>query len=155
MTTPSKPGRARSALVPIAGAVLLTVLAVYGAIFFLQWRAARQRAFFEQNGEKCRKGEVSACDSLRSACRKRSGDACVTLADAHLVPGPAHDPREALRLLEEGCEYHQASACARAGTTYAEGRDVPRDPARAKDLLGRACALGDSVACTAKTEVGP
>jgi TPR repeat protein len=132
---------------PIGGAALAVALAIGVTLGFLTWRAGEQRRVLDLRGHKCAEGDVASCDDLRSACVKRSGDACVTLAEVHLAGGPRWDGAEGLRLLGDACTFRHAGACLRAGRAYLEGRIVTKDVARARPLLARGCELGAREAC--------
>jgi TPR repeat protein len=114
---------------------------------FLTWRAGEQRRVLDLRGARCAEGDATSCEDLRSACVKRSGDACVTLADAHLRQGPHKDTAEGLRLLGDACTFRHGDACLRRGRAFLEGDPAERDVARARPLLERGCQLGAREAC--------
>jgi TPR repeat protein len=123
------------------------VLAVLGSIGFLEFRAKEEFRLFAARSTLCVQGTVAACDQLRSACVKRSGDACFALANAVLSPGPRHDAAEGVHLLTQACDLRHAAACERAATELMEGRDVPKDERAGRELRLRACKLGIRDAC--------
>lgn len=137
----------RGALLAIGGALLASVLCVGIAVGFLKWRADAQLGILNERKLLCGRGELAACDLLRSACLKRIAEACLSLGESYLAPGPRHDGPEGARLLSEACDHHMVDGCRRAASLYAEGREVPPDPDRAAALMKRACALGDTAAC--------
>jgi TPR repeat protein len=137
----------RSALPAILGALVLSTLCAIVAVALLKWRAEAQSRVFSERQKFCAAGELAACDLLRSACLKRSGEACVGLAETYIGAGPRRDAPEAARLLSEACEYRVIEGCLRAASLYVEGRDVPPDQDRARTLRKRACVLGDKGAC--------
>ncbi len=145
----------RAALAPIAGAIGVTVLCVISAVIFLRWRGAEQHRALQISTTKCRGGDKEGCDTLRDACLKRSAEACVNLAEVYLSPGSNRDPQEGARLLGEACLHRNADACFRAGTMYAAGTDIPKNPAEAKDSFQRGCYLGNDKACTAQESLAP
>jgi TPR repeat protein len=118
------------------------VLAVLGSIAFLTFRAKEEFRVLGARSVLCVQGTVDACDQLRSACTKRSGDACFALANAVLSPGPRHDGPEGLRLLTQACDFRHAEACRRAGALLVEGREVPKDERAAEEFRVKACKLG-------------
>jgi TPR repeat protein len=77
-------------------------------------------------------------------CDLGLAQACATLAwvlDGRA--GPASDPPLLVRAAERGCDLGSGDACSQAGFALAYGKPgVPRDPARAEMLAGRACADG-------------
>ena len=137
----------RAGLLAGLGALLLTVLAIATAIWLLVFRTSEQERFMTARGKLCERGKTESCDALRSACEKRSGEACVALADAQLAPGPKHDVREALRLLDDGCTHHYGPACSRGGRVALSGTELPKDVPRAKDFLRRGCEIGQKDDC--------
>jgi TPR repeat protein len=137
----------RGALPAIGGAILASALCVGIAVGFLRWREDAQRQLLNERKGRCGRGDLAACDLLRSACLKRVGEGCLALAETYLAPGPRHDGPEGVRLLTEACDHHMVEACRRAALLYEEGRDVPLDRDRAAALLKRACTLGDATAC--------
>lgn len=145
LATTSSPLRA--AALPIGGAILAVVLAISVTLGFLTWRAGEQRRVLDLRGAKCTGGDAASCDDLRSACVKRSGDACMTLAEAHLRKGPHRDAAEGLRLLGDACTFRHAGACLRAGRAHLDGELAQKDAARARTLLVRGCELGAREAC--------
>jgi len=137
----------RQVLPAILGALLASAFCVVIAVGFLRWRADAQRRVLEERQRRCGAGEISACDLLRSACLKRSGEGCLALAETYIEPGPRHEAREGARLLAEACEHHVVDACRRAALMYEEGGEVPLDHERAADLRKRACAFGERALC--------
>jgi TPR repeat protein len=137
----------KSALLPIGGAVLAIVLALGGTLAFLTWRAGEQRRVLDRRSASCSGGDRTVCDELRGMCLKRSGDACVALAEAYLAAGPARDVAEGMRLLDEGCTYRHGAACLRAGRMRLDGVDVARDEDTARARLDRGCDLGARESC--------
>jgi TPR repeat protein len=138
----------RGAVLAIGGALLASAVCVGIAVGLLRWREDAQRTILYERKGRCTSGDSAVCDLLRSACLKRSGEGCAALAEAHLAPGPRRDAREGARLFSEACDYHVVEGCRRAASLYAEGRDVPPDRDRAAALTKRACALGDTAACS-------
>jgi TPR repeat protein len=138
----------RGPVLAIGGALLASALCVGIAVGFLHWRAGAQRQILLERKERCERGALQACDLLRSACLKRSGEGCLALAGAYLATGPRHDGPEGARLLAEACDHHIVEGCRRAASLYGEGREVPADLGRAAALLKHACALGDTAACS-------
>jgi len=135
------------------GALALVVLSAAAAVVFLAWRASAQHDVLTGRAGKCRAGDAAACDSLRTACLKRSPEACELLAGAYLAEkGP--DPHEAVGLFEEACTYRGADGCFRAGSMVAAGQGVPKDASHARDLFTRGCSLGSADACAAKRKLG-
>lgn len=126
----------------------MTVLALLGSLGFLRWRASEQRRVLDDRSARCKNDDATACDFLRSACLKRSGDGCVALSEAYFAAGPNHDAREAVRLLGEACTYRSAAACVRGAKLQLSGDAVPKNPIEARSLLERGCELGDREACS-------
>jgi TPR repeat protein len=85
---------------------------------------------------RCQRGDAGACGRLgRWLVESRSDENSL---DAGLV------------LLEEACGLDDLPACTALGGVYERGfrSGAPRAHARAKELLGRACARGAAPACT-------
>ena len=66
----------------------------------------------------------------------------------------AETPVRSVPDLQQACDADEAAACLSLSSRYAYGREVPRDPARAGDLLRRSealylqrCVSGESSAC--------
>jgi TPR repeat protein len=137
----------RLALVTGSGAIAIAVIAVVGSLAFLSFRGKEQLRVLGLRRDACVRGEVAACDLLRSACLKRGADACVAMADALLAPGVRHDPKAAEQLLEDACTYLHGAACYRAGRMLMTGNEVPKDEARGKELVARACSMRVEEAC--------
>ncbi|MFZ5482084.1 MAG: tetratricopeptide repeat protein [Myxococcota bacterium] len=83
-----------------------------------------------------------------------NGDASVCLATASLALRPPEgrgltaDPRLALSLGQRACDAGDAESCAFAGVLLSTGANgMPKDEARGKKLLDRACAGGARSAC--------
>ena len=131
----------------ILGALGASALCVAIAVAFLRWRDDAQHRLLVERKSLCATGNSTACDQLRSACLKRSADGCLALADTYLSAGPRHDAVEGARLLTEACDHNLAEACRRASAIYADGRDIERDPERARSLRLRACTFGDKESC--------
>ncbi|HVU04830.1 MAG TPA: hypothetical protein VHE30_23930 [Polyangiaceae bacterium] len=140
----------RAGILAGIGAALVAALAVAGAIWLLFVRTDEQRKFMAGRSDVCRRGELAACDALRSACAKRSGEACAALGSAYLAAGPRHDAMEALRAFEDGCSHHHVESCDLGGKLALAGTELPRDEARARKLLDHACELGKKDDCAAR-----
>jgi TPR repeat protein len=147
------PTPARAGLTAAFGALAITAVALFGSMGFLRWRSAEQRRVLDDRSVRCKSNDIAACDLLRSACIKRSGDGCVALADAYAAPGPNHDPRESLRLLDEACTYRSADACLRAAKLQLAGGATPKNPIQARSLVERGCELGNAEACSLKATI--
>jgi hypothetical protein len=133
---------------PVLWALGTGVLAVVIAVGISLWQAGAQREVLDTQGARCEQGVAAACDTLRSLCLKRYGDACQALAGAILAsPPPKQDVRDAMRLLSEACDLRSRDACVRAGRKLLDGDGVAKDPAEAKRLLDRGCELGAKEAC--------
>jgi len=61
-----------------------------------------------------------------------------------------HNPVRAAELYERACEGRVGSSCLHLAQMLEVGRDLPPDPARVRDLRGRACFLGRREACAKK-----
>lgn len=153
MTQTPEAAPRRAGYKPALAAFALTVATVAISIAFLSWRGREQGRVLAAEEERCRRGESGSCDSLRSACIKRSADACVALARTYESSGALHDPAEAVRLLSEACVYHHASACLGAGRRYLEGNGVPQDLSQARSLLDRGCGFGAHEACALRQTI--
>ena len=68
--------------------------------------------------------------------------------------GLPHDGDRAIALYLKGCELDYLPACNVAGTEYALGNIVPRDPVRALSLLQAACDRGERAACQSIERLG-
>jgi hypothetical protein len=132
---------------PAIGALVGTILALGISVGFLVWRSGEQRRVLDDRTGRCVQGDRIACDQLQSACLKRSGDACVALADSRLAAGPSHDPDAGRRLLGEACEYRHREACLRGGRMSLEAEGARKDLPAARALLDRGCELGSHEAC--------
>jgi TPR repeat protein len=150
---PSPQTAARAGLYAAGGAVAFAVFALAGSMGFLRWRDSEQRRVLAERSDRCKNDDATACDALRQACLKRSGDGCVALSEAYFASGPNHDAREALRLLSEACTYRMTSACIRGAKLQLIGDTVPRNPIEARSLLERGCEFGDGEACSLRNEV--
>jgi TPR repeat protein len=76
------------------------------------------------------------------ACAHDDATGCARSAAGHAARG---QHREAAAAHLAACELGRTSSCAEAGRALTTGRGIARDPARARDLLDRACSdsIGD------------
>jgi TPR repeat protein len=83
---------------------------------------------------------------VAAACRRGDALACglVYELSGSAEKGPGADER---KMLEAGCKGGSAFACGSLGSVYAEGHGVPKDEARAKQILARGCDAHGSLAC--------
>jgi TPR repeat protein len=67
-------------------------------------------------------------------------------------PGLHHmrkDNKKAKALFENGCKGDSKASCGMLGVMYRDGMGIPRDKAKAKTFMTKACTLGYKVACKA------
>jgi hypothetical protein len=120
-----------------------------------------------QLGQDYASGNTIAMDQSKAgalfakACDEGSGETCYKLGDTYrLGTGVAPDEAEATAwytkaasIFEKNCNNHvffYESYCVYLGTMYTYGMGVPRDLAKAKDILKElkaACTDGDGLAC--------
>ena len=90
-------------------------------------------------GRGTAKDPAQAARLFTLACKGGEGTACYHLGRFD----------EALRLLEPRCITRRDEACGTLGLMYRDGRGVPQDEARARELLREGCDGGDHRSCGA------
>jgi TPR repeat protein len=78
------------------------------------------------------------------ACDGGDAKACASMALSLAVPmdkKATPDPTRAAQYWERGCTGGDAGSCSSLASLYRNGRGVPADPKRARELLRRSCIL--------------
>jgi len=86
---------------------------------------------------------------LDRSCEDGFVDGCVTLGlvYANGLEGVERDPMFAAVLIERSCDRGSARGCGELALMYDDGRAVPHDAVRARELYERACRGGYEEAC--------
>jgi TPR repeat protein len=101
------------------------------------------------------KGNEKYCRVLdvelqRKACDKGEGEACIQLGrllDHSFALDVTRDDAAARRAYEAACDDDQALGCTSAARMWSKGQGGPRDKAKARQFMKRACDLGIEYAC--------
>ncbi len=105
----------------------------------------------ETLGKMMRDGRGGPADNagaialLRRACDDNAAGACTSVGLDAMKHG---DKAAAVRLLTKACDGNDKIGCTGLGALYLHGNGVRKDVKRAKELLSKACALGDQAACS-------
>lgn len=86
---------------------------------------------------------------LTRACELKMGYACMTLGGDlwNAATRKWQDPKQAFKLLTRSCEAENGPGCALLAKMHRVGDGTPRDPAKGKALLEKACRLKFELAC--------
>jgi TPR repeat protein len=129
---------------------LAVVVAGGAAIGFVRWRAGEQELALVTHTNRCQEGVRESCDWLRTACAKRAGRACRSLAETYLSgQGVEQSYGEALALGEDACRLGDLAGCMMVGGLLTEGTHVEPNAQKARAVFERACQLGNQLACNA------
>ncbi len=93
------------------------------------------------------KDEAKAGEAYMKGCLAGDGKAC---PEAGLM---APDLETAAKAFIAGCDAGDQKSCANLGIIYVNGKGVPRNPAKGKELLTTACEAEVGFACTALREL--
>jgi TPR repeat protein len=115
-------------------------VAVCGADVDCKLQAARSFARGHQNARAKR--------LLEPACTAGRRDACVSLA--HVLVEEKNYPR-AKTLYQDACDH--GDGCTGLAGLYEAGLGVPKDEAKARAIIERACAANDALACSFKDNI--
>lgn len=108
------------------------------------YAVAREDDLREKDAEAFRRVSRQACDSEDEALDDAvHGEACVDFGFAE------RDPVQSANAFEKACTLKDRRGCTALGLAYREGKGRPRDEARARALLSKACKAGEAFACTA------
>jgi TPR repeat protein len=91
-----------------------------------------------------------ACELYGQACAKQHLRACFErgLMLAHGAPGVPEDRKAGVELLESACDRGHTNSCLTiANAAMSKRRRTKADATRAAEYFGKACALGNPVAC--------
>jgi hypothetical protein len=94
--------------------------------------------------------DVKAADeAFTKACDKKSGGACRSLALRLDTADPKRIP-----LLVKACDLDDGIGCMGLGAAYLHGNQgAPKNPAKAKEILQKACKLGQQSSCEKVAEI--
>jgi TPR repeat protein len=104
----------------------------------------------EFRGKMLREGRGGPADPagaiawFTKGCNGGAAGACTSLGLAAMKSG---DKKTAVEMLEKACNGDDKIGCTGLGGLYLHGNGVPKDPARAQQLLKKACDLGAKEAC--------
>ncbi len=127
----------------------------------VQKNAERAARYYEKG---CEKGHLPACVNLgtsletragpgdlnaaarwyRKACDGNEAAGCFNLGNLHRL---AKDYGGAAELWQKSCDGKDAAGCYNLAVMCREGTAIPKDEAKAKKLMRRACELGEKAAC--------
>ena len=105
--------------------------------------ACAQLAKAYLRGDGVRKDLKHAAKLAEKACLLQDLDGCALQAQL------LRDPKKALPVFREACQLGHAASCTTAGTMLFRAKGAPKDEATSRELLRRACRLGDEPGCRA------
>ena len=82
---------------------------------------------------------------LSQSCAAGLGSACAVLAGSH---EKAKRSQEAFEAWSRACDLEIGQGCRASAGYHKRGKSTPKDKELARQLLFRACSLGDEIACS-------
>jgi TPR repeat protein len=108
------------------------------------WNLCVAEGRFHVNGWGVPEDGSKALERFGRACAHRQAAGCAQVGAFMLDAG---DVSGGMRRLEEACTLGAPQACGLFAELLEEGKLVPKDEARARELYVRACQDGDAAAC--------